>query len=69
MAWQEKSFEWRRIPGSKTWHFFIRHQSLCGKAKSNGEFEFLDEAPKEEHQICKSCAKTLEKIKERFKKV
>lgn len=71
MAWTAKVFEWRRIPDSKTWHFFIKSRSLCGKAESNGSFDYIDKKPGKEHNenVCKACLKTLVMIKQRISEV
>lgn len=70
MPWPVKAFEWRKLPGSTTWHFFIKGDSLCGRAKSNGEFDYLDGAPaKSAENVCKRCKKTLDTLKDRFDQV
>lgn len=70
MPWPVKSFEWRKIPGSTTWHFFIKSGSLCGRVKSNGDFDYLEGAPApDDKNVCKKCKKILDTLKERFDKV
>lgn len=71
MAWTSKAFEWRRLPDSKTWHFFIKSKSLCGRAESNGTFDFVDTKPdkSETNNVCKTCLKNLSMIKNRINEV
>lgn len=70
MPWPTKAFEWRKLPGGTTWHFFIKNTSLCGRAKSNGEFDFLEKGPdKNDKHVCKKCSKILDTLKNRFDEV
>lgn len=65
----KRMIEWRQIKDSPNWHFFIGPKSVCGKATSNGEFNFADTKPPNDAKVCKLCKKETESIKVRFNAV
>jgi hypothetical protein len=71
MGWPLKSMEWRKLPESNTWHFFIKNNSVCGRLTTNGHFDFLENKPTDEQMksTCKMCLKEGVKIKERLNEI
>ena len=70
MAFPEKSLEWRRVGGPQAaWHFFVKHQSVCGRVTSNGSFDWVEDKPSKDSKVCSFCKKEVEVIKKRVQSV
>lgn len=72
MAFPVRFIEWRRLDDSSSWHLFIGHKSICGRIKTNGEFQYAEGKPpqdQDDEKICRLCLKNIEALKERLKQV